>query len=701
VNEYPFGFDVKGGVADMELIRGRMAALIMAVAIGAPIVALSVQAPPASAAAPTSWSPQAATYGMGSHLDQPVTMSDGTVLRADVYYPTADGAPASGPFPVLLQQTPYGKASFSSGASALTNTDISYFVDRGYEVVIADVRGTGDSGGTFDLFAPAQATDGAALARWSAALPHADGKVGLFGESYMGIDQFLTVGAAGPNSPIKAMFPVIAGNDIFANTVTQGGIPDIEFSSFYAALVTGLNLANPLLEHLEEAASVGPSALAAAVSQLTPVEAAHSSTLIAFLDEIVNVETGTGDSGYDGPYWAARSPASDLSAVVADHIPAFLVGGWNDLFQAGEPLNYVGLQNLYDGRPQTAAMTPGQPVTPRYQLMMGPWQHVTTGNGVNLSAIELEWFDTWLLGQDTPLGHSATPLHLEELNSAGPFAGPSTTDTWVNAAQWPIPSATPTAYYLGGGGDGSGTAPLSLNDGTLSTSAPKAGSGADTVLWDGVSSPCDIQTDQWSAGFLALLLGNNQPCDNNDDTLEAGPGSLTYTTAPFTSPKVLSGPIDATLYTTSTTTDTELAATVELVSPSGQSLPLTSGALDGDQRALDTAATWTGSNGLPLLPVHPLTGASLTPIVPGQVTPQDIQVFPTTALIPKGWRLRVTISTGDTPHLLPTLAQLPHLLGGVYEVERHMGAASFINVPLASPSSFFVPCASLCSENGP
>ncbi len=672
-----------------------MAAVTMAVAIGAPIVGMSMPAAPTSAAPPTSWSPQAATYGVGSNINVPVTMSDGTVLRVDVYYPTTGGRPAAGPFPSLLQQTPYGKDT-----SVLGTGGANYFVNRGYIVVIADVRGSGTSGGTFDLFAPAQATDGVTLARWAAALPHADGKVGLFGESYMGIDQFLTVGAAGKNSPIKAMFPVIAGNDIFANTVTQGGIPDIEFSLFYASLVTGLNLGNPVLEPLEEAAATGsPAALATAVANLTPTEATHASTAISFLDEILNVETGSGASGYDDPYWAARSPASDLSAVVADHIPAFLVGGWNDLFQAGEPLNYVGLQNLYDGRPQTAAMTPGQPVTPRYQLMMGPWQHVTTGDGVNLSAIELEWFDTWLLGQDTPLGHSATPLHLEELNSGGPFAGPSNNDTWVNAAQWPIPSATPTALYLGGGG--SGTAPLSLNDGTLSTTAPKGGSGSDTVLWDGVSSPCSIQSDQWSAGFLALLFGNNQPCDNNDETLEAGPGSLTYTTAPFPSAKVLSGPIDATLYTTSTTTDTELAATVELVSPSGQSLPLTSGALDGDQRALDTAATWTGSNGLPLLPVHDLTGATLAPIVPDQVTRQDIQVFPTTALIPAGWRLRVTISTGDTPHLAPTLAQLPHLLGGVYEVERHAGAASFINVPLAPPSSFFVPCQALCSANGP
>ena len=95
-----------------------------------------------------------------------------------------------------------------------------------------------------------------------------------------------------------------------------------------------------------------------------------------------------------------------------DKIPAFLVGGWNDLFEQGEPLNYVGLQNLFDGRSQYAAMTPDQAVTPRYQLLMGPWQHVTTGTGVNMSALELEWFDTWLLGEHTPMATTTTPLHL-------------------------------------------------------------------------------------------------------------------------------------------------------------------------------------------------------------------------------------------------------------------------------------------------
>ncbi len=360
---------MRAGPTTLKTTLGALAAALLAIWL--PLTTTTATATThASTAEPTTWTPPPTSYGEAELSDQPVTMSDGTVLRADVFYPTVNGTttPAAGPFPVLLQQTPYGKA-FIGSPSAL-----DAFVNRGYIVVVSDVRGTGDSGGDFDLFAPAQATDGATMARWAAALPHSDGQVGLFGESYMGINQFTTVGASGSNSPIKAMFPIISGNDIFANTVTMGGIPDIEFSAAYEALLTGLNLTNPVLQPLVEAAeNNNPAVLAAALARLTPVEAAHASTLTSFLNLLINIETGTGTSGYDSSYWQAMAPASYLADVVHDHIPAFLVGGWNDLFQAGEPLNYVGLQNLYDGRPQTAAMLPHQPVTPRYQLMMGPW----------------------------------------------------------------------------------------------------------------------------------------------------------------------------------------------------------------------------------------------------------------------------------------------------------------------------------------
>ena len=88
--------------------------------------------------------------------------------------------------------------------------------------MVADVRGTGDSGGSWGLFDPVQQQDGATLVRWAAALPRSDGRVGTYGPSYLGIDQLATANALGPGSPLKAMFPIVAGNDLYRDTAFMG-----------------------------------------------------------------------------------------------------------------------------------------------------------------------------------------------------------------------------------------------------------------------------------------------------------------------------------------------------------------------------------------------------------------------------------------------------------------------------------------------
>src|SRR5436305_10068994 len=90
-----------------------------------------------------AWSPEPAKYGVAEQRNLPVTMSDGTVLRVNVYYPALGGQAAKGRFPVLLTQTPYGKDALGAAGGA-TGED-SYLVQRGYIDVVADVRGTGDS----------------------------------------------------------------------------------------------------------------------------------------------------------------------------------------------------------------------------------------------------------------------------------------------------------------------------------------------------------------------------------------------------------------------------------------------------------------------------------------------------------------------------------------------------------------------------
>src|SRR5207302_5995538 len=115
---------------------------------------------------------------------------------------------------------------------------------------------------------------------------------------------------------------------------------------------------------------------------------------------LTSIETD-GPRAYDERYWQARNPVRYIPRVVSDHIPAFLIGGWYDLFQRGELLNYSSFQNAFHHRPLLAPMSRTQPVTPRYQLIEGPWYHVTAGQGLHyhglgMNGVALAWFDHWL-----------------------------------------------------------------------------------------------------------------------------------------------------------------------------------------------------------------------------------------------------------------------------------------------------------------
>ncbi|TMD03324.1 MAG: CocE/NonD family hydrolase [Chloroflexi bacterium] len=616
------------------------------------VLAASMAPPPGR----PRWVPEEPVYGLFTASNLPVKMADGVVLRANVLFPAdpGTGVPAVGSFPVLLTQTPYGKAL--SGPEP----DL---VRRGFIEVIADVRGTGDSHGQFGLLDPAQISDGVTLVRWAAALPHSNGRVGLFGGSYLGINQLLTAAAVGPDSPLKAIFPAVAASDVYRDMAVMGGIPDAEFSGYFLGLTAGMNAALPLKEGTAAGADQGTPA------EMTTVEKDHLSGDF-HATYLTNLLQG-GDLAYDGGYWAARRPRSVLGAIVANRIPAYLVGGWRDIFQRGEPLNYTGLQNAWAGRPVEAAMRPDQPVTGRYQLLMGPWYHGNVGQGVNLTLLELQWFDTWLRGEPTGVDRTPTPLHIYEVGG----------DRYVEASHWPLRQAHPERLYLSQGR--TGVAPWSLNDGGMTVAPPAL--GADPVAFQGASTPCSASTDQWAGGLLTLTASTARRevvCTEDDRAGQVGPGVLTYTTGVLSEPMVIGGPIGVTLFATSTSPDAEFVVTVEDVGADGVSTPLTQGALLGSLRAVD-AGSWAAADGGLLLPHHPLTRPSESLLTPDQVTRFDIEVYPVYALIRKGHTFRLTIATSDTPHLVPTPEQLAHLAGGVYQVLHGGSAASYVELDLA------------------
>jgi putative CocE/NonD family hydrolase len=618
--------------------------------------AATVRARRESPAPFSPWTPGPAVYGHGVRHNVEVPMSDGVVLRADIHYPTDPdtGQPATGPFPVLLSVTPYGKKA-PPPAAQIGGGATPYLIKRGYIEAMVDVRGTGASGGSFEMFGARQTQDGVELVNWASTLPNSSGRVGMFGISYLGINQLFTAAAVGPDSPLKAIFPVMAAHDFYRDAAGMGGVVHLRTVRAYGAVYTLLNVLNPTLELVARGGHPRPRAGGvAAVRQRGRDQRRYFGPLVA--DAISG-----GDTAYDGPFWDAMRPADVLPGIAANGVAVFLVGGWNDAFQRGEPLNYAALQNALAGRPPGAPMEPGQPVSDRVRLMMGPWYHVTDFDGLHLNALQLRWFDHWLK-DDPEAAVTGSPFAFQAIGSS----------QWFHAREYPVEKATPTHFYLS-------------PEGRLTREAAQD-ECAVTLKYKSRGPMSGRSLEQWTLGmnsFFATQRGGRIRYDQDSRRLQRG--ALTYTTEPFASPTLVVGPVTLTLHATADTTETLWVAYLDDVAPDGASRPLTQGALLGSHRALDPDHTWYLPDGTVLRPYHLSTRAAVQPVVPGEPTRYDVEIFPTAALIAPEHRLRLTLTTYDFPNLVPTKPARRALADGTYRVHQGGPTPSHILIPLADP----------------
>ncbi|MBJ7328982.1 MAG: CocE/NonD family hydrolase [Solirubrobacteraceae bacterium] len=590
----------------------------------------------------------AESYGIHVSRNVPFTLTDGRTLRADIHAPVdrATGRPAAGPFPVIVAFTPYGK-TLAAGLNGLDGMNVD-LVREGYIGVVIDVPGTGASEGRFDLFDPAEARAGAEAVRWAAKVPRSNGKVGMLGLSYLAIDQLFAAAEVGPGSPLKAIFPMAATIDPYRDLFVSGGALNVISP---LGLLLGYGGTRSLTPFLEQSMNL-PRAIQLAranVQQFSRFE-----TVIAH-DMLSN-----GPRRYFNDYWRVRAPETILQKIVDNGVAVYLAGGLYDVFQRGEPTLYSGLQNAAAGRPVTAPMVPGQPISGKYHLLTGPWNHTEIGAGIDLTAIQLRWFDRWLKDRDTGIEKTSTPLHVIE-------PGGRTYDT----ATYPLAEATLERLYLRGGR-------------RLTADGPGQGERPDRVLYTAINDPCTRSTDQFSAGALGAALDGKR-CRDYRRRPESSAGEATYATDPLAAPLQLAGPIGLTLRARSTTTDALFAITVEDVAPDGRAMDVTGGSQLGSARALDTDRSWPGLPGAWIRPYHQLTRAARRPVPRGVSVRYDIEIRPAFATIPAGHRLRLRIATADFPHLVP-LADLPNLLGGRYAIEHDAGAPSFLDLSVLGES---------------
>jgi hypothetical protein len=115
-----------------------------------------------------------------------IPMRDGVHLNATIYRPHDAG----NPLPVLFELTPYPSAPWD---------DLPfYFARHGYVFVVVDSRGRGNSEGTFKPFFQ-EPQDGYDTVEWLAKQPWSNGKIGMWGGSYFGFDQWMTLREGAPH----------------------------------------------------------------------------------------------------------------------------------------------------------------------------------------------------------------------------------------------------------------------------------------------------------------------------------------------------------------------------------------------------------------------------------------------------------------------------------------------------------------------
>jgi len=149
-------------------------------------------------------------------------MRDGVRLATDVYHPDAPG-----PFPVILIRTPY-----STNVESIVQDGI-YFAQRGYAVIVQDVRGRFDSEGEWTPFLH-EAEDGYDAQEWCGTQPWSTGKVGTSGGSYLALTQWLA--APLRNRHLAAMAPRVGFSNLYHNWVYTGGAFQLGFNLRWGAV---------------------------------------------------------------------------------------------------------------------------------------------------------------------------------------------------------------------------------------------------------------------------------------------------------------------------------------------------------------------------------------------------------------------------------------------------------------------------------
>ncbi len=462
-----------------------------------------------------------------------IPVRDGTVLLADVHRPDAQGR-----FPALIAASPYPRQIQDLGAPMgfIEAGVTDFWVPRGYVHVIANVRGTGGSGGTFGFFDATERRDMHDLVEWAAAQPWCDGNVGMIGISYFAMTQLEAAVERPPH--LKAIFPVAATTDLYEAAVHHGlfsssfvspfltmvGITSERSDALWRGKLVGLvrRVLNTPRLHQKFATMNGEAALTM-LRQLTKIH--HNPRPWDQLWLSAAVEHPTRDE-----WWDERDINPLLDRI---DVPVYLGCDWQNV-PLNLPSTFAAWKALADG-PSTRMGMLGE-----FGLTW-PWE------SLHLEA--LAWFDHWLKSRDT--GILAGPAIRYVLPGA---------EGWRTTETWPPPGVVYRKFAL----------------------------RADGQLGDDEGEP-------GAREYLVLGGGLNRAAASAIDP----PSMLTWTSAPLTRDLDVVGDIELRLVAAATAMDTAWIATLHEVARDGTVSDVTAGWLRASMRRVDEKASRRGAPILP------------------------------------------------------------------------------------------------------
>jgi len=523
-----------------------------------------------------------------------VPMRDGVRLAADVYLPEKEG-----PVPVVLVRTPYGKSN---------DTEPYYrFVQRGFGVVIQDVRGREDSEGEW-LPMYYEVEDGDDTLNWIAAQPWSNGDAAMTGGSYLGYVQWAA--AASGNPHLKAMLSSVCSGSPFVDVPRRGGCFNSGMLA-WAFAVSGqrMDAEKMVRDDWDEVLNIRP------LEDLAPKAL-----------------------GYDVPFlrkWISHMDCDELwqrgswkNRFGTRRVPALIMSGWFDDNGMGTT-EALDLYADYDEK----------------KVILGPWMHSGNANydihgfalGNNALRYDMDlicfaWLERHVNGVDN--GIEKTPK--VEYYTMG-------SNEWKSADNWPVPGTKELVLYLDGDGtDGPDQEQQTGNKGCAAShqeqpegrscaAAENRGrltkekilaAGEDIYLYDPEDPPVHI-----------IDMSENElevPEDYTEE--EKRKDILCYSTQRLVKDLTITGDALAKIYISSDCEDTDLVVRITDVDENGRSMKLADGVISVRYRNQF---------------IYPEF------MEPGKVYPVEIRTTKLSHTFKKGHKLRVTVTSGAENFIFP------------------------------------------------